>query len=584
MKKIFLVTLNKEAVSTLETIKDLGVMHVEHLRIPGGAKIDELRHHQQNLSKAIMILSQGERSVQQTAIDDWQRAVKEILDSMALVEQLKGDIDKCQAQIDFWEPWDDFHPADIRYLEEQGIFVWLVQIPLKDFSKVPPGVLCTTILTKEKLANCLLISDEKLDLPFEAIPPLTHGLSELRKIKERDHRKILEAQEKIRSSSQYLDHCKQILLTIEDELTFQEVFAGRGEEGALSYVKGFCPIDRCRDLQELAKKKQWALSIEDPSQEDKVPTLLRNPRWVRLIEPVYNMMNIIPGYRELDISPFFLIFFTIFFGMLVGDAGYGLIFLLLTLFAHWKYGKKMPNKIFFYLTYVLSTVTIIWGLLTGTVFGTLLFSQIFKPVLPWLTKIENVQLLCFALGAVHLTISHLWRFINKLSKPMGMLSEIGWITLLWVAFFLAKVLILGSPFSTSIIFFAVMAILLIAADIIVQRQEVGSNLFLLFFSVIGAFTDVVSYIRLFAVGLATVSIADAFNQIALGIGFQNIFKAVLASIVLVFVHLFLNLILAILGVLVHGLRLNILEFSSHLNLEWTGIKYEPLRNLQTAKA
>ena len=132
------------------------------------------------------------------------------------------------------------------------------------------------------------------------------------------------------------------------------------------------------------------------------------------------------------------------------------------------------------------------------------------------------------------------------------------------------------------VYMAAGAVLIIMADIIAQKQDIGVNLFLLFFSVIGVFTDVVSYIRLFAVGLAGVSIADAFNQIALKIGFHNILQAILASLVLIFVHLFLNLILAVLGVLVHGLRLNILEFSTHLNLEWTGMKYEPFKSLERA--
>ncbi|OGX36186.1 MAG: hypothetical protein A3C36_01155 [Omnitrophica WOR_2 bacterium RIFCSPHIGHO2_02_FULL_52_10] len=584
MKKIYVVVQTKDITQALESLRELGSVHVEHQEPLTGFQLEERREEVEILENAIAILRsvKVKESIGQKEAADWTETVNTILELSAEAGHYKESVAKRQILISRWEPWGDFDLQAIRDLASRGVYTQLCAVAKDKGNNVPKGIVLETIFSSSGTDYCLAISEKEMDLPFEKIAFPEAGLKEMIDLQSEEQAKVSRAEDKIKQHLCYLKSLDRTLLERKDVLSFEEVERGMRAEGELALLKGYCPSNACDAIAAKTKHEQWGLLMEDPSPEDQVPTLLRNPKWARLIEPIYNMMNIIPGYRELDISPFFLIFFSIFFGMLVGDAGYGLIFLLMTLAAHWKLGKTMPNKAFLYLTYVLSTVTIIWGLLTGTVFGTLLFGQFFKPILPWLTEFRNVQMLCFALGAGHLTISHGWRFINKIPKPMGMLSEIGWITLLWVAFFLAKMLILGDPFSMLPVYLAAGAVLIIMADIIAQKQDIGVNLFLLFFSVIGVFTDVVSYIRLFAVGLAGVSIADAFNQIALKIGFHNILQAILASLVLIFVHLFLNLILAVLGVLVHGLRLNILEFSTHLNLEWTGMKYEPFKSLERA--
>jgi V/A-type H+-transporting ATPase subunit I len=98
----------------------------------------------------------------------------------------------------------------------------------------------------------------------------------------------------------------------------------------------------------------------------------------------------------------------------------------------------------------------------------------------------------------------------------------------------------------------------------------------LLLNIANSFTDVVSYIRLFAVGLATVAVADAFNKMAMGIGFNNFLQGLLTSFILLIGHL-LNVILGPLSILVHGVRLNVLEFCNHLDIKWSGFVYKPLQ-------
>jgi V/A-type H+-transporting ATPase subunit I len=118
-----------------------------------------------------------------------------------------------------------------------------------------------------------------------------------------------------------------------------------------------------------------------------------------------------------------------------------------------------------------------------------------------------------------------------------------------------------------------------------MRQESGTSFlkgiarglgdgFATFLNVISSFSNIISYIRLFAVGMATVAIATSFNQIAASL--LKGFTLPAGMLILIIGH-GLNIVMSILSVIVHGIRLNVLEFSSQLGMEWSGYKYEPFR-------
>ena len=151
--------------------------------------------------------------------------------------------------------------------------------------------------------------------------------------------------------------------------------------------------------------------------------------------------------------------------------------------------------------------------------------------------------------------------------------------MLWTVYFLAKSLILAQPFpGFGKWLFALGASLIILftnpRKNILKGIGFGLGDFLL--HIVNSFTDVVSYIRLFAVGAATVAVADAFNQMASSFGYSNLLMGFLTACVLLFGHT-LNILLGAMALLVHGVRLNVLEFSSHLNMEWSGIEYSPFK-------
>jgi V/A-type H+-transporting ATPase subunit I len=158
-------------------------------------------------------------------------------------------------------------------------------------------------------------------------------------------------------------------------------------------------------------------------------------------------------------------------------------------------------------------------------------------------------------------------------------ADAGWICILWSAFLLAKVLILGNSFPAIGKWLIITGILSVIFFTSPQKnifKAIGAGLGALALSLMNNFTDVVSYMRLFAVGLAGVAIANTFNSLAAGVGRGNIFAIFLSLIIIIAGHA-LNLLLGPMSVLVHGIRLNVLEFCGHVDVKWSGFAYKPLK-------
>ena len=294
-------------------------------------------------------------------------------------------------------------------------------------------------------------------------------------------------------------------------------------------------------------------------------------------------------------SLWFLIFFTIFTAMIIGDAAYGFLFLIVAVVFTIK-TKKVSNAIF--LVYVLSVATIIWGAITGTWFGSEAAMNV-----PFLRSLvipsfanypeyfgvtasaqqNTIMKFSFTLGVIQIALGCLLSVRKKISeKNLSFIADIGWLFAACAMYLLSLNLVIGEKIAMKPVF-----IVIIAAFVIVvlfggmepgksfgQGLKAGlGNAFTVFLDTISCFGNVMSYIRLFAVGMASLAIAQSFNGIA-----EN-FKGpwfVLAIVVLIIGH-GLNLIMGLLSVVVHGVRLNVLEFSGQAGLEWTGIAYEPFK-------
>ena len=302
---------------------------------------------------------------------------------------------------------------------------------------------------------------------------------------------------------------------------------------------------------------------------------------MKTIEPLFGFLGIEPGYDEIDVSAGVLIFFTIFYAMIVGDAGYGLVFLLGTLFAAWKFrgnpAAVQPVRLFT----LLSVATIVWGLMTSNIFGMANPSWLKWTEVPQLTdeavKNQYTQLICFTLALVQLSLGRIWKALHD-GTVRSVVGNLGWVFFLLGNFILTiRLLVFPAAFPQIMFWFYGIGLVMVAvAD--VNWKDVA-QVFQFPFSIINSFVDVLSYIRLFAVGLAGYYIASSFNDMGksvfeLGPAWVTVLPA---AVVILFGHV-LNIALCLMSVMVHGVRLNTLEFSNHVGLTWAGSKFKPFCN------
>jgi V/A-type H+-transporting ATPase subunit I len=582
MKKATIIFETRDAEATVKYLRSLGVLQVEHQNPPEGRAISELNERVALIDASSDVLDQAMVSgkniqPQKKFNGDWLTLANHLIELRKRQEQTESSSVIITGQISEWERWGDVDSDQIQHLSQKGIYLKLCQAPVNELQNFPDDVVVKTIFTEGEIAHCVAISHRQFEGPFLEILPPKHILS-LLKLRLAENNRVLEMiKGEIVASACYYEDLSSTKKKLEKEIELRQVVSGMGSEGAISYVTGYVPSDREGHLIDEARSRQWGIMITEPSADDPVPTLLRNPPWVNMIRPVLGLLGLTPGYHELDISMLFLIFFSIFFGILIGDAGYGLVYILLTVLITLWLRKTMKlnaeMKTMVSLFYLLGFCAIIWGLLTGTFFG----QGWLQPIAPQLNDAETMQTFCFFLGALQLSIAHSWRAILKFPSITA-LADVGYICILWTAFFLARTLILGEAFPAIGIWLVTIGVIFVILFTHPQARifrGIGEGIGTILLSFMNNITDVISYVRLFAVGLAGLAIAETTNTMASGFGTGVI--AVVAGVVILIIGHGLNIILGIISVLVHGVRLNVLEFSGHANVTWSGSAFEPFK-------
>ena len=587
MKKITLLTSENAKDSFLKELRRLGTLHIENITKPISEDLQEAEEAALEANEAISILTSHEEGSEKhqkpTKIDDAKRHAKEIVLLSSKKKELLDEVESIKGHIDWFKPWGGFNPEDVKTLNEKGIYIKLYKgnkAPyrnLKDREDIK-------LISEDKQNVFLALISRKRDnrLDFEEISYPDKSLEYYIKTTEKLNSEIDKINYKIKEKVPYKNLLKEYHKSAGKKVTFLNAFHGMQKENGFAYLQGFCPAENVKEIAKLAKNKGAGFLIDDPTEPEKAPTLIKNPKWISIIKPVFKFMSIIPGYAEYDISLWFLMFFSVFFAMLIADGGYGLLFVIITFLARLKF-KKAPFEPFF-LMYVLGVSTIIWGAMTGTWFGVEKIGEL--PILK-LFVIQNISgfsasnqnfmiYVCFIIGVVHLTIAHLILVIRKINT-LYVLAEAGWLLVLWGLFFTAGTLVINKPFPEFAKYFLAIGSILVILFSNPQKnilKGIVTSLANVPLKIIGTFGDIVSYIRLFAVGYASTVLAVTFNNMAHEVGFNNVISGFLAALVL-FVGHALNITLGFMAVIVHGIRLNMLEFSGQMGMEWSGSEYKP---------
>ena len=523
-------------------------------------------------------------------------------------------------EIERIEQWGNFDPSLITEMFDEGFPVYLYELVQSDYEKVLEDTDNDFIKLGSGKTVLILVFGKELK-GFSQFKLPEKSLSEYKEESEIVRISLREFNERISGFSNRRPTLNKEMEKINTEIEFESASTClekvdfidipsdlSSASCALSWLTGFIPKDDVDKIKAIAKENSWALSIEDPSLEDNVPTKLKNNAFSGMLAPVSGFLGITPGYREVDISGWFLIFFCVFVSMIFADGGYGTLITLIALIGVIKTAKKgvpIALRLFFMLGVFIMT----WGVLTCSWFGispkTLpdFFTNISLAALstaktslyiddPLLVKAivdQNKLLLCFTLGLLHLSIAHIIRIINMLRNPHPrMLAEFGSLGML-IGIYNVVLYLMVSKDDPNLIQIPIypVALYALAGGFALSfvfgayEKSVGQsildglkNIIGVVLGVTGVFSDIMSYIRLWAVALAGAAISETVNAMAGPI--LGSFLFFLAIVLLVFGH-GLNMILTVLSVLVHGVRLNILEFSTHVKLTWVGIAYKPFK-------
>ena len=593
MKKITIISLANNNKNTIEELAKLGLMHISSAELKDSPDRAEVHKRIEIIQKAFSIISSLKIKNQQENSSIYsKKTASEIAEEIiAISEQIANytkELSALNAKIEKNSIWGDFDPETVNELQKKSIYIYFCEQNKNQIVTKSENTFIFNIAETKNRYYFLLVSLTKLDeskLPLSDID-LTTSLSNLINKKDALQKKISEMNSKLANFASAKDSLKKEILTLKEKYSLCEAIDAMKEHGILSAITGYIPSPELGKISDAAALNGWGIIIEDVSPDDKnVPTKIEVPKIFRIIRPVFEFIGIEPGYDEVDVSVCFFFFFSIFFAMIIGDAGYGVLFLLFAIFAKMRFkGIKelsLPINLFIHL----SICTIICGALCGSWFS--IDSKYLPEPLRGLKSLSDssirdktIQTFCFILAALHLSVGRLWRaFIIAGRKSLG---QIGWFAMIWMNFFLIKGLLVDGGnvnFSLVIPLFIFSFILLLL--FYVDWKNIG-DIFNFPFSLIGSFSDVLSYIRLYAVGLASYYLALNVNQIGgmlLDVQ-QSPFISVLSfifGILIIFLGHSLNIVLCLLGVLVHGVRLNALEFSNHMELQWKGIKYNPLK-------
>lgn len=577
MSKVTILCTRASRDESLAALQGLGVLHVQHFRLPSSEMLDEERARLQHVRHALEVLPEtacakpSGRRVEEVVEEIWAA-----LHRRKMTEDKLQDLERERRRM---LPFGSFDPKAVARLREKGIFVKLYQARKGSEPPIPADAVRVDMGEEKGTVYFVIIARQEPDLAATEVRLPEKSLADIEAEMADARRTLEECRETLERCACDREIIQRKVADLEETVEYLEAREGMLTAEPVVMLQGFCPERKLHALRDAARRYGWGLVVRDPSPEDRVPTELDVVWWARPIQFLYDTLGILPGYDEVDISPIFLVFFSVFFGMLVGDAGYGILFLIATAALR----KKMPKPLAGLLL-ITSTATTVWGALTGAWFS---LSSLPAPLaalrVDWLTDNNNIMELCFLIGAIHLTIAHVWRAWLLRRTPQA-LAHLGWTALTWAMFFLARFLILQRPLvplTKLLLGGGVAAVALFMTPLSKLKQDWFGHA-MLPLNVIGNFGDVVSYVRLFAVGAATLAVGQAFNQM-LGSLMTGVISGLLAATVLFVMHA-LNVGMAILGVMVHGVRLNALEFSMHMDITWKGFRYRPFARRVEAEA
>lgn len=600
MKRFTIVVTSHDIDSAPIYLRKLGIAHIEPL-IGTGQHYLNLEQRKKDAELAQIILSSYRNKKDVSSAQSTLSAetlIARTIEANSYITSSQDSIADAEKEFERIRSWGNFSLELFSNLKLQGIQFRLYEGLEKNLAEIPASVDYIRLAAPKGKVRIAVISAEEIPSSFVEFRIPSETSNDLRNRIASEREKTKQVQAELTELSKSIEMVEKEIQRIDAEIKIETLRSGMPRDEELAYFSGYVPAREAEKLKKEAKKQRWALLIDDPSDEETPPTKIENPPAVSIIQPVFDFLGTVPNYREYDISAYFLVFFSLFFAMIFGDGGYGVLLLAGSLYMFAKSKKqKAPIGEFNKLLFVLSLVTIIWGFATATWFAipyTSLPPLLQKLSIPAISSNNpdadtNIKIFCFILGMIQLSIAHLKNIRRDFPDPK-FLAQLGSLLMILGMFNLVLSLVIDSQrfpiheWALALVGGGFLLVFLFGnwnGTLLGSLLEGLKGIIPTFLGMVSVFADITSYVRLWAVGLAGLAISQTVNGMAVGLlgpsgKIVSFIIGGVMGLVLLFVGHALNIVMTVLSVIVHGIRLNVLEFSSHLGMEWSGYKYEPL--------
>jgi V/A-type H+-transporting ATPase subunit I len=453
-------------------------------------------------------------------------------------------------------PWGEFEFPPVEELNH--LRLWFYEVPHKDMKTVESTGLVWEVVHKDNRVSYVAVvsREEPEGMPVERTRTGSKSISELEQRLEEVEIELEDLQAERAGLTRWCYLFARNLNRLEDRAAVSHAAQTTYDDGPLFALQAWAPEESIDTLQRYAEKMQMALEVEEPQPEDTPPTLLRNPPDLASGTDLVSFY-LTPNYWLWDPSNIVLFSFAIFFGMILADTGYALL-LGLGLLLGWKpLGRSDSGRRLRILLFMLVAATVMYGAIVGSYFGMTppegSFLSTFKCL--DLKDFGTMMRLSIMMGVAHLVLANAccaWRW-RRSAKAV---AHIGWI-LIFLGGATAWLVSQTAGFTAMAVGGVALLFFTSAKGSFHKRLLKGLQEFTRFSS---AFGDTLSYLRLFALGLASASLAVTFNDLAGQVGSSVEGIGLLFSLLILLLGHGMNLLLSISSGVIHGLRLNLIEF------------------------
>ena len=616
MKKLTFLVTEKEYDSFIASLRELGVVHVQQLQ--KGATSQELQDGmalEQRYKTALQALDIYTKTYDELAVPQAiqestspEALLQHIEDLQAQEQNLLHAIDALQKDIRLLEPWGNFDPAGVKRLADAcARQIHFYRCSSKFFRQEWVDTCFATVVNEQdKSTYFITFSEETPDIQAEEIFLPAGSLNGFIAESKAEEEKLAAVRaELLYINANLRPELEAGLVKTQNDISLSQVHLSdeRVAGDVLRLMVGWVRADKTEALVKYLERDKIFYEMEDPAYEDDVPVQITNDGYTRLFEPILRMYSL-PNYHDIDPSVFFAPFFMLFFGLCLGDGGYGLLVLLGGIYLALKGTEQ--TKSFGRLGIWLGLATTVCGLLTGTVFGIDLTQQdwaILAPFKPYFINDNGIgpifgysPMMVFSviIGFIQVLLGMVLKAC-KAWKNYGFAYSIG--TFSWVIALLTLVAYMSLPADGSTpayVQYVILGILGISTvgiflynnpsayknPITGPLLNIGSGVWATYGMATGLLGDLLSYIRLFALGLTGGVLGGVFNSLALDLtSSMPWYVRWLPMVLILLAGHGITFALSMISAFVHPMRLTFVEFFKNADFEGGGKEYTPFKQI-----